>query len=114
MSIQSNSAQGTQRQAALYLRMSTDRQKYSIENQACMLYAYAVEHELEVVKQFCDEAKSGLTFEGRPAMRQLIEEVKTGSCGFNFILTYDVSRWGRFQDADESAYYDHICRQAFK
>ncbi len=28
------------------------------------------------------------------------------------ILVYDVSRWGRFQDADESAYYEYICRRA--
>jgi len=25
---------------------------------------------------------------------------------------YDVSRWGRFQDADESAYYEYVCRRA--
>ena len=31
---------------------------------------------------------------------------------FKSILVYDVSRWGRFQDADESAYYEYICRQA--
>lgn len=31
---------------------------------------------------------------------------------FNFILVYDVSRWGRFQDADESAYYEYICKRA--
>jgi DNA invertase Pin-like site-specific DNA recombinase len=107
-----NLAPSEPHRAALYLRMSTERQKYSIENQACVLYAYAVEHEIEVVKQFRDEAKSGLTFEGRPAMRQLIEEAQSGHCEFNFILTYDVSRWGRFQDTDESAYYEHLCRQA--
>ncbi len=28
------------------------------------------------------------------------------------ILVYDVSRWGRFQDADESAYYEYICKRA--
>jgi len=28
------------------------------------------------------------------------------------ILVYDVSRWGRFQDADESAYYEYRCRRA--
>ena len=28
------------------------------------------------------------------------------------ILVFDVSRWGRFQDADESAYYEYICRRA--
>ena len=40
-------------------------------------------------------------------------EVPTQFCaGFKSILVYDVSRWGRFQDADESAYYEYICRQA--
>ena len=28
------------------------------------------------------------------------------------ILVLDVTRWGRFQDADESAYYEYICRRA--
>jgi DNA invertase Pin-like site-specific DNA recombinase len=27
-------------------------------------------------------------------------------------LVYDISRWGRFQDADESAYYEYICKRA--
>ena len=31
---------------------------------------------------------------------------------FSAILVYDVSRWGRFQDADESAYYEYICKRA--
>jgi len=31
---------------------------------------------------------------------------------FDTILVYDVSRWGRFQDADESAYYEYICKRA--
>src|SRR5205823_6936363 len=30
----------------------------------------------------------------------------------NVILVYDVSRWGRFQDADESAHYEFICKEA--
>ena len=36
----------------------------------------------------------------------------SGAAGFNTILVYDVSRWGRFQDSDESAHYEFICRQA--
>ncbi len=31
---------------------------------------------------------------------------------YHAILVYDISRWGRFQDADESAYYEYICRRA--
>jgi DNA invertase Pin-like site-specific DNA recombinase len=38
--------------------------------------------------------------------------VRSGQAGFECILVYDVSRWGRFQDADESAYYEFICKQA--
>lgn len=30
------------------------------------------------------------------------------------ILVYDVSRWGRFQDTDEAAYYEFVCRRAGK
>ncbi len=37
---------------------------------------------------------------------------RTGKPTFSAILVYDVSRWGRFQDADESAYYEYICRRA--
>jgi DNA invertase Pin-like site-specific DNA recombinase len=38
--------------------------------------------------------------------------VTNGRADFQAILVYDVSRWGRFQDADESAYYEYICRRA--
>ena len=27
-------------------------------------------------------------------------------------ISYDVSRWGRFQDADESAYYEFVLKKA--
>src|SRR5205814_1902322 len=42
----------------------------------------------------------------------MIRDVQNGQANFSSILVYDVSRWGRFQDADESAYYEYICRKA--
>jgi DNA invertase Pin-like site-specific DNA recombinase len=42
----------------------------------------------------------------------MIRDVQSGEGKFSCILVYDISRWGRFQDADESAYYEYICRQA--
>jgi DNA invertase Pin-like site-specific DNA recombinase len=48
----------------------------------------------------------------RVALQKLIADVETGAAYFNVILVYDVSRWGRFQDADESAYYEYICKRA--
>src|SRR5207248_3886391 len=50
--------------------------------------------------------------DGRQALQRLINDVQTGSADFQVILVYDISRWGRFQDADESAYYEYICRRA--
>ena len=45
-------------------------------------------------------------------LKQLIEDVQSKKADFTTILVYDVSRWGRFQDADESAYYEYICKRA--
>src|SRR5260370_31766541 len=39
-------------------------------------------------------------------------EVQSVAAGFQSILVYDVSRWGRFQDADEGAYDEHFCSRA--
>ena len=66
----------------------------------------------EIVKDYSDEGKSGLNIEGREALSQLLEDVRSGRASFSCILVYDVSRWGRFQDADESAHYEYTCRNA--
>jgi DNA invertase Pin-like site-specific DNA recombinase len=98
--------------AAEYVRMSTEHQRYSTENQAEAIREYAARRGLEIVRTYADEGKSGLRLDGRYALKRLIEDVETGVADFTTILVYDVSRWGRFQDADESAYYEYICRRA--
>ena len=100
------------RKAAMYVRMSTDHQKYSTENQADAIREYAVRKQLEIVSTYADEGKSGLKLDGRDALKRLINDVQTGQADFSTILVLDVTRWGRFQDADESAYYEYICRRA--
>ena len=67
---------------------------------------------LAIVKTYEDAAKSGLRFEGRKGLQRLIADVKSGETDFDTILVYDVSRWGRFQDVDESAYYEFVCKHA--
>ena len=98
--------------AAQYVRMSTEHQKYSTENQADIIAQYAARRGFEVVRTYEDSGKSGLRLDGRQSLQQLIADVRSGAADFNAILVYDVSRWGRFQDADESAYYEFICREA--
>jgi DNA invertase Pin-like site-specific DNA recombinase len=92
--------------------MSTDHQKYSTENQADTIQQYANRRGLTIVRTYADEGKSGLGLSGRDALKQLIADVQNQSTDFSTILVYDVSRWGRFQDADESAYYEYICKRA--
>ena len=98
--------------AAEYVRMSTEHQQYSTENQADKIREYAARRGIEIIKTYADAGKSGLRIDGRQALQQLIKDVETGAADFQIILVYDVSRWGRFQDADESAYYEYICRRA--
>jgi len=98
--------------AAEYVRMSTEHQQYSTENQADKIREYAAHRGVEIVRTYADEGKSGLNIGGRLALQQLIKDVEAGPVDFQMILVYDVSRWGRFQDADESAYYEYICRRA--
>lgn len=97
---------------AQYVRMSTDHQRYSTENQADAIVRYAAERGMVIVCTYADEGKSGLNIEGRDALRRLIDDVEAGGIDFEAVLVYDVSRWGRFQDQDESAYYEYRCRRA--
>ena len=95
-----------------YVRMSTEHQRYSTENQSDVIRQYAAKHDIEIIRTYADEGKSGLKLSGRDALKQLIEDVQGGRADFEVILVYDISRWGRFQDTDESAYYEYICKRS--
>lgn len=98
--------------AAAYLRMSTDLQKYSTENQLHTIRRYAEQRGFTIARVFEDSGRSGLRMDGRDGLQSLMLEVQSGAAGFQAILVYDVSRWGRFQDADEGAYHEHVCSRA--
>ncbi len=98
--------------AAAYVRMSTERQDQSIDQQLDYIARYAAASACVVVKVYRDEGKSGLSARRRHGLQQLITDVAGGNPGFDRILVYDVSRWGRFQDVDESAYYEHLCSRS--
>ena len=97
---------------AEYVRMSTEHQKYSTENQAQVIREYAAARGYEVVRTYADAGKSGLSLGGRDALQNLLDDVQSGNADFSAVLVYDVSRWGRFQDADESAFHEYVCKRA--
>jgi DNA invertase Pin-like site-specific DNA recombinase len=98
--------------AAMYVRMSTEQQKYSTENQTDAIREYATKRGLKIVARYADKGKSGLNLMGRHALQRLIRDVESGAFDFEVILVLDVTRWGRFQDTDESGAYEFICRNA--
>lgn len=98
--------------AVAYVRMSTEHQQYSTANQLDRIRDFAARRGLTLIRTYADEGKSGLNIRGRDSLRAMIDVVAQGSADFRAILVYDVSRWGRFQDADESGYYEYICRRA--
>ncbi len=98
--------------AVEYVRMSTEHQRYSTENQSDVIGQYAAKRGIEIVRTYAEAGKSGLRLEGRDALKRLIDDVQHGRADFTTILVYDVSRWGRFQDCDESAYYEFLCRRS--
>jgi DNA invertase Pin-like site-specific DNA recombinase len=103
---------GKSDRAAQYVRMSTEHQKYSTSNQEEAIAHYAAARGLTICRTYSDDGKSGLRLDGRDALQTLLDDVQSGNADFGAILVYDVSRWGRFQNADESAYYEFICKKA--
>jgi DNA invertase Pin-like site-specific DNA recombinase len=98
--------------AAQYLRMSSENQRYSTENQQSAIAEYAGQNGYEVVASYIDAGKSGLSLKGRDALKRLLSDALATPRAFDAVLVFDVSRWGRFQNPDQAAHYEFLCRQA--
>lgn len=98
--------------AVAYVRMSTDLQEFSPENQLAAIMRYAERRDFEVVKTYEDAGKSGLRADNRPGHQRLMADIQSGRADFEVVIAYDVSRWGRFQNADEAAFYEYLCARA--
>lgn len=92
--------------------MSTEHQQYSLESQSMAILEYAALHSFDIVRTYSDAAKSGVALKHRVGLLQLLQDVVAGTAPYRAILVYDVSRWGRFQDTDESAHYEFLCKSA--
>jgi DNA invertase Pin-like site-specific DNA recombinase len=101
-----------QKKAAMYVRMSTEHQKYSTENQEIQIRDYAEKNNIEIIKIYHDDGKSGLTLKNRKGMQTLLDDVQSGHATYEFILVLDTTRWGRYQNFDESGHYEYLCSRA--
>ena len=74
-----HSTQPEAKPAAQYIRMSTEHQQYSTENQADAIREYAQKRGFRVVRTYADEGRSGLRIEGRRALQLMINDAKNGN-----------------------------------
>jgi len=99
------------RAVAYYRHSAQDRQENSVAIQQDQVRQWARENGVEIVHEFADRGKSGLTAEGRDGFNEMMEHWVKGRDDFDFVLCLDVSRWGRFQDIDLSATYSAECKR---
>ncbi len=99
------------RAVAYYRHSAQDRQENSISIQQDQVRPWAESNGVEIIHEFMDPGRSGLTAEGRPGFRDMMESWVKKRDDFQYILCLDVSRWGRFQDIDLSAQYSAECRK---
>jgi len=93
------------------VRVSSEDQRPPLQNQADKIKEYAEAHGMEIVRTYSEKGKIGSSNSGRASLKKLVADIEAGDVDFNVILVYDVSRWGRLQGMDESAYYERIFRR---
>lgn len=101
----------THKKAIAYYRHSAeDKQENSVAIQRQHTEKFARENDIEIIHEETDEGKSGL-LATRPGFENLfanwVENPEAPQ--FDYVLVYDVSRWGRFQNQDEAAHYTYRC-----
>ena len=97
------------RAVAYYRHSAQDRQENSIPIQQEQVQKWANERGIEIIQQFADHGKSGLSAEHRNGFNDMLDNWVKKRNDFEYILVLDVSRWGRFQDIDLSATYSAEC-----
>lgn len=100
-----------------YVRVSTERQAgevfTSLADQQAAIEALAATHEVSVGAWYRDQGKSGATVEGRPAFRDLLAwcDANPRTAESGLVLVLNDSRFGRFPDPEEAAYWRHHLRR---
>lgn len=90
---------------AIYIRMSTEMQTESPENQERQIRIYAAQYGIEIINVYKDLGVSGMTAEKREQFQTMIDDVEQGRNAYNIVLYLDESRWGRFVDSREAEYH---------
>jgi len=103
----------THKRALAYYRHSAeDKQENSVAIQRDHAFKFAAEHGIEIIHEIADEGKSGLLAD-RPGFNSLFSDWigNPNAPVFDYVLVYDPSRWGRFEDKNEAGHYEFLCKE---
>ena len=89
------------RPVAGYLRSATELRADSLQRQLEAVLRYARDHEMQLIRFYCDECGSGLRIDNRPGLAQLFRDISSDARDFDAVLLLDPSRWGRFPFAHD-------------
>lgn len=95
--------------AAGYIRVSTDKQEDSPEQQRAEILKLAEREGFQVIRWYDDYAISGAKTLKRPGFLQLIEDAKSGKY-FKAILCWDQDRFGRFDSLEAGEWISPLRR----
>lgn len=106
------SAPERKRAVAYYRHSAEDKQENSVPIQRGHAEKFAEIYAINIIHEEADEGKSGLSAD-RPGFERLFKDWITNAEAphFEYVLVYDVSRWGRFQDQNEGAHYEFLCKK---
>jgi DNA invertase Pin-like site-specific DNA recombinase len=76
--------------AAQYVRMSTEHQQYSPENQLDIIRQYVADHNMEIEQVYSEHGRSSLNITGQDGLNQLMSDVENKRVNFTSLLVYDV------------------------
>ena len=100
---------------AYYRHSAEDKQENSVPLQRDFVREFLKKHDVELIHEEKDEGVSGLTA-NRPGFQRLLNDwiLNPSAPAFDYVVYYDVSRQGRFEDADEAGHYEFQCKQMGK
>lgn len=81
----------------LYTRVSTKIQVdgYSLDAQREVARRYADAFDIQIIKEYSDEGKSGKNIAGRPAFTEMLDDITSKKDNIDFVLVFKLSRFGR-------------------
>ncbi len=104
--------QSSKKAVAYYRHSAEDKQENSVQIQREHAEKFAAKHNIEIIHEEADEGVSGL-IANRPGFKRLFSDwvYNLNAPKFDYVLFFDISRWGRFQDQNEGAHYAFMCKK---